>query len=173
LARLPVLRKSDLVALQQATPPFGGLNATPLSDLARVLISPGPIFEPEGHAADYYRFARALFAAGFRRGDLVINTFAYHLTPGGWIGQSAAEALGCPVIPAGVGNPEAGRLFRHPGLPQEPAGEGGGDRQGRLLPGEIPGLRRGAAAEPAGRDRGSRGELPAGLCHRRSRPHRL
>ncbi|MDF1793988.1 MAG: AMP-binding protein [Thalassobaculaceae bacterium] len=106
LAKLPILRKSDLVSLQRATPPFGGLNATPLSDLVRVLISPGPIFEPEGHAADYYRFARALFAAGFRRGDLVINTFAYHLTPGGWIGQSAAEALGCPVIPGGVGNTE-------------------------------------------------------------------
>ena len=106
LAALPVLRKSDLIELQQKSPPFGGLNATPLSDLARVLISPGPIFEPEGHADDYYRFARALFAAGFRRGDLVINTFAYHLTPGGWIGQSAAEALGCPVIPAGVGNTE-------------------------------------------------------------------
>ncbi|WP_028793509.1 phenylacetate--CoA ligase family protein [Thalassobaculum salexigens] len=106
LARLPVLRKSDLIELQQKMPPFGGLNATPLSDLARVLISPGPIFEPEGHSADYYRFARALFGAGFRRGDLVINTFAYHLTPGGWIGQSAAEALGCPVIPAGVGNTE-------------------------------------------------------------------
>lgn len=106
LAKLPVLRKSDLVDLQRQNPPFGGLNATPLSDLARVLISPGPIFEPEGHAADYYRFARALFAAGFRRGDLVINTFAYHLTPGGWIGQSGAEALGCPVIPGGVGNTE-------------------------------------------------------------------
>ncbi|MCR9074047.1 MAG: AMP-binding protein [Alphaproteobacteria bacterium] len=106
LAALPVLRKSDLVDLQRKNPPFGGLNATPLADLARVLISPGPIFEPEGHAADYYRFARSLFAAGFRRGDLVINTFAYHLTPGGWIGQSGAEALGCPVIPGGVGNTE-------------------------------------------------------------------
>lgn len=106
LARLPIVRKSDLMDLQRADPPFGGLNATPLSDLARVLISPGPIFEPEGHGEDFYRFARALFAAGFRKGDLVINTFAYHLTPGGWIGQTAAEALGCPVIPAGVGNTE-------------------------------------------------------------------
>lgn len=106
LAKLPILRKSDLIDLQKAEPPFGGLNATPVSDLARVLISPGPIFEPEGHADDYYRFARALFAAGFRKGDLVINTFAYHLTPGGWIGQAAAEALGCPVIPGGVGNTE-------------------------------------------------------------------
>jgi len=106
LADLPILRKSDLIDLQKAEPPFGGLNATPVSELARVLISPGPIFEPEGHADDYYRFARALFAAGFRKGDLVINTFAYHLTPGGWIGQAAAGALGCPVIPGGVGNTE-------------------------------------------------------------------
>ncbi|NQW11963.1 MAG: AMP-binding protein [Alphaproteobacteria bacterium] len=104
LAALPVLRKSDLMALQKQTPPFGGLNATPLAELARVLISPGPIFEPEGHGEDFYRFARALFAAGIRKGDLVYNTFAYHLTPGGWIGQTAANALGCPVIPAGVGN---------------------------------------------------------------------
>lgn len=104
LATLPVLRKSDLMALQEQAPPFGGLNATPLSELARVLISPGPIYEPEGPGEDYYRFARAMFAAGIRKGDLVHNTFAYHLTPGGWIGQTAANALGCPVIPAGVGN---------------------------------------------------------------------
>lgn len=104
LASLPVLRKSDLMALQKQDPPFGGLNATPLADLSRVLISPGPIFEPEGRGGDFYRFARALFAAGVRAGDLVYNTFAYHLTPGGWIGQTAANALGCPVIPAGVGN---------------------------------------------------------------------
>ena len=106
LAALPVVRKSDLMDLQRAEPPFGGLNATPPDKLARILISPGPIFEPEGHAEDFYRFARSLFAAGFRPGDLVINTFAYHLTPGGWIGQTAAEALGCPVLPAGVGNTE-------------------------------------------------------------------
>ncbi len=106
LAALPILRKSDLMDLQRAEPPFGGLNATPADQLARVLISPGPIFEPEGHGDDFYRFARAFFAAGFRCGDLVINTFAYHLIPGGWIGQTALEALGCPVIPAGVGNTE-------------------------------------------------------------------
>jgi phenylacetate-CoA ligase len=106
LAALPILRKSALPAMQKAEPSFGGLNATPLGDLRRVLISPGPIFEPEGHAEDYYRFARSLFAAGFRAGDLVVNTFAYHLTPGGWIGQTSCEAVGCPVIPAGVGNTE-------------------------------------------------------------------
>lgn len=106
LAKLPVIRKSDLHDLQQAEPPLGGLNATPAGDLARVFMSPGPIFEPEGHGPDGFRFARALFAAGFRKGELVHNTFAYHLTPAGRICESGAHALGCPVFPAGVGNTE-------------------------------------------------------------------
>ncbi|MEQ9335231.1 AMP-binding protein [Thalassobaculum sp.] len=106
LAALPVIRKSDLQALQQAEPPLGGLNATSAGDLARVFMSPGPIFEPEGHGPDGFRFARALFAAGFRKGELVHNTFAYHLTPAGRICESGAHALGCPVFPAGVGNTE-------------------------------------------------------------------
>lgn len=106
LAALPVIRKSDLQALQQADPPLGGLNATPAGELARVFMSPGPIFEPEGHGPDAFRFARALFAAGFRKGELVHNTFAYHLTPAGRICESGAHALGCPVFPAGVGNTE-------------------------------------------------------------------
>jgi phenylacetate-CoA ligase len=103
---LPVLRKSDLLELQKANPPLGGLNATPIDRLARLFMSPGPIFEPEGHGSDAYRFARALFAAGFRKGELVHNTFAYHLTPAGRIAESGAHALGCPVFPAGVGNTE-------------------------------------------------------------------
>ena len=70
------------------------------------LVSPGPIFEPEGMAEDWWRSARALYAAGFRKGDIVHNTFAYHLTPGGWILDSGARALGCTVIPAGPGNTE-------------------------------------------------------------------
>ena len=106
LAALPVLRKSDLMELQRADPPLGGLNATPVEKLARLFMSPGPIYEPEGHGPDAYRFARALFAAGFRRGELVHNTFAYHLTPAGRIAESGAHALGCPVFPAGVGNTE-------------------------------------------------------------------
>ena len=106
LADLPVLRKSDLLELQTANPPLGGLNATPIDRLARVFMSPGPIFEPEGYGTDAYRFARALFAAGFRNGELVHNTFAYHLTPAGRIAESGAHALGCPVFPAGVGNTE-------------------------------------------------------------------
>jgi phenylacetate-CoA ligase len=103
LAALPVLRKSDLIERQRALPPFGGLNATPVAKLAKVYASPGPIFEPEVDGTDYWRFARAMFAAGFRPGDLVHNSFAYHLTPGGSMMESGARALGCPVIPAGTG----------------------------------------------------------------------
>lgn len=106
LAALPVLRKTELMELQKAEPPLGGLNATPLGRIGRIFMSPGPIFEPEGHGADGFRFARALFAAGFRPGELVHNTFAYHLTPAGRIAESGAHALGCPVFPAGVGNTE-------------------------------------------------------------------
>jgi phenylacetate-CoA ligase len=106
LARLPLLRKSDLTALQQAGPPFGGLAAVAPEKLKRLLVSPGPIFEPEGHGRDWWGAARALFAAGFRPGDIAINCFSYHLTPGGHILESGAHALGCAVIPGGVGNTE-------------------------------------------------------------------
>jgi phenylacetate-CoA ligase len=106
LAELPLTRKSELIELQRRNPPFGGFAAVPLSALRRVFVSPGPIYEPEGKRADYGRFARALFAAGFRAGDLVHNTFSYHLTPAGAMVESAAEALGCPVIPAGTGQTE-------------------------------------------------------------------
>jgi phenylacetate-CoA ligase len=106
LARLPVLRKSDLVAAQKAAPPFGGFNVTAPGKVRRLLMSPGPIFEPEGAGDDWYGAARALFAAGFRPGDVVHNSFSYHLTPGGFIMESGAHALGCVVIPAGIGNTE-------------------------------------------------------------------
>src|SRR6185295_3003681 len=106
LAKLPVLRKADLVAMQQETPPFGGLNVTPVASVKRLLMSPGPIFEPEGLGNDWWGAARALFAAGFRKGDIAHNSFAYHLTPGGFILESGAHALGCAVIPGGVGNTE-------------------------------------------------------------------
>jgi phenylacetate-coenzyme A ligase PaaK-like adenylate-forming protein len=106
LARLPLTRKSELIELQRRAPPFGGFTAVPVSALRRVFVSPGPIYEPEGRRPDYGRFARALFAAGFRAGDLVHNTFSYHLTPAGAMVESAAELLGCPVIPAGTGNTE-------------------------------------------------------------------
>lgn len=106
LARLPVLRKSGLPALQKAVPPFGGLVAAPLSAFGRFFASPGPIVEPEGREADPWRGARALHAAGFRRGNVVLNTFSYHLVPGGLMMDAAARALDCPVIPAGPGNTE-------------------------------------------------------------------
>jgi phenylacetate-CoA ligase len=106
LASLPPLRKDEVRRLQQANPPLGGLNATPIGQLAKIFISPGPIFDPEGARPDYWRFARALHAAGFRQGDLVHNAFAYHLTPAGSLVESAARALGCPVIPAGTGRTE-------------------------------------------------------------------
>lgn len=106
LARLPVLRKSELPALHRAAPPFGGFVADPPGSFARLFTSPGPIFEPEGRQADPWRGARALYAAGFRPGDVVLNTFSYHLTPGGFIFDASARALGCAVIPAGPGNTE-------------------------------------------------------------------
>jgi phenylacetate-CoA ligase len=106
LALLPVLRKSDLPALHRDNPPFGGFVPEKLSAFGRLFTSPGPIFEPECAHADPWKAARALFAAGFRCGDVVQNTFGYHLTPGGFILDSGARALGCPVIPAGPGNTE-------------------------------------------------------------------
>ena len=106
LARLPVTRKSDLVALQKEMPPLGGLNATPVEKLAKLFVSPGPIFEPEGRGRDWWRTARGLFACGFRAGDLVTNTFAYHFTPAGSMLESGALALGCTVLPAGIGQTE-------------------------------------------------------------------
>ncbi len=106
LARLPVTRKSDLGDLQKQQPPLGGLNATPLNKLAKIFVSPGPVYEPQGASANWWRSARALFAAGFRAGDLVINTFAYHFTPAGSMMESGALALGCTVVPTGIGQTE-------------------------------------------------------------------
>lgn len=106
LAALPVTRKSDLTDLQEVHAPFGGLIATPIAGLFRVFASPGPIYDPEGRGTDWWRIARALFAAGFRKGDLMHNCFSYHFTPGGVMFETAAHALGCPVFPAGIGNTE-------------------------------------------------------------------
>src|SRR5436305_6882023 len=107
LAKLPLLRKSQLPALHRAAPPFGGFVGTHAGSFGRLFTSPGPIFEPEPLHGDPWRGARALFAAGFRPGDVVLNTFSYHLTPGGFIFDTSARALGCAVIPAGPGNTEA------------------------------------------------------------------
>lgn len=104
LAQLPITYKSDLVDAQTKQPPFGGMNATAVGNLIRVFRSPGPICEPEGKSDDFWRGARALHAAGVRKGDLVHNSFSYHLTPGAWLLDSAARSLGAAVFPAGVGN---------------------------------------------------------------------
>jgi phenylacetate-CoA ligase len=113
LARLPVTRKSELAERQKAArghgDPFGGfatIGWRPRSGARRVFASPGPIYEPEGCASDYWRLARAMHAAGFRAGDLVHNSFSYHLTPAGSMMETAAHALGCTVFPGGVGNTE-------------------------------------------------------------------
>lgn len=106
LARLPVIRKHELIERQKAISPFGGLNATPAGKLGRVFSSPGPIYDPEGVGEDWWRFARSLHAAGFRAGDLVHNTFSYHFTPAGFMTDGAARKLGCAVFPAGVGQTE-------------------------------------------------------------------
>jgi len=89
---------------QRANPPFGGYLAGELSEAARVFMSPGPIWEPQAPGLDPWNGARSLFAAGFRKGDVVLNAFSYHLTPGGFILDQGAVALGCTVFPAGVGN---------------------------------------------------------------------
>jgi phenylacetate-coenzyme A ligase PaaK-like adenylate-forming protein len=106
LAKLPVVRKSELIERQKRAPPFGGLAAVKPGELARVFMSPGPIYDPEGKGRDYWRLARSLFAAGFRAGELVHNCFAYHLTPAGSMLESGAHALGCAVIPGGTGQTE-------------------------------------------------------------------
>ncbi|MBI3454050.1 MAG: phenylacetate--CoA ligase family protein [Rhodospirillales bacterium] len=116
LARLPIVRKSELMDRQKRgaesgkdwaeRAPFGGLTAVKTGQLARIFASPGPIYDPEAMRPDYWRIARALYAAGFRRSDVIQNCFAYHLTPAGSMLESGAHALGCAVIPAGVGNSE-------------------------------------------------------------------
>lgn len=106
LAKLPVTRKSELAELQKAHPPFGGLNATPVDKLARVFASPGPVYDPEGGGADWWRTARSLYAAGFRPGELVLNGFSYHFTPAASMVEHGARAIGCTVVPGGTGQTE-------------------------------------------------------------------
>lgn len=106
LAKLPLLRKTSLRDLQSKLPPFGGFAIDAGTSATRIFMSPGPIFEPEGRGEDWWRSARALFAAGFKRGEIVLNTFSYHLAPGGWIIDAGLRVLGCSVIPAGPGNAE-------------------------------------------------------------------
>lgn len=106
LAHIPVTRKSDLVTKQRELPPFGGMTGQHNGDIGRLFQSPGPIYDPEGRQTDYWRTGRAFHAAGFRSRDVVLNTLSYHMTPGGFIVEGGARALGCAVIPAGPGNTE-------------------------------------------------------------------
>ncbi|MFU8897709.1 MAG: phenylacetate--CoA ligase family protein [Roseinatronobacter sp.] len=106
LARLPVLRKSDLVAAQAAQPPFGGLNATDLHGFEHVFQSPGPIYEPGRVGHDWWRLGRFLHASGIGQGDIVQNCFSYHLVPAGMMFENAARAVGATVLPAGTGQTE-------------------------------------------------------------------
>jgi phenylacetate-CoA ligase len=106
IAKLPITRKSELIEQQQKKRPFGGYAAIVAPDLAHIFASPGPIYEPGSNRHDYWRFARTLYAAGFRAGDLIQNCFSYHFTPAGSMVDSGARALGCIVIPAGVGQSE-------------------------------------------------------------------
>ena len=106
LASLPVTRKSELVERQRARRPFGGLNATAPARLARIFMSPGPIYDPEGREPDYWRTARALFAAGFREGDVALNCFSYHFSPAASMFETGLHHLGCAVIPGGTGQTE-------------------------------------------------------------------
>ncbi len=106
LAELPITRKADLKTLQAQAMPFGGLTATPIGQLSRVFVSPGPIFDPEGRGADWWRFSRPMYAAGVRAGGLLQNCFSYHFTPAAFMVEGGAAKIGCAVIPAGSGQTE-------------------------------------------------------------------
>ena len=106
LARIPLLRKSELPEMQRASPPFAGIAAAAPGRFKRLFVSPGPIVEAQDFGDDPWGAAEALRAAGFQAGEIVLNCFSYHLTPGGFIMESGAHALGCATIPAGPGNTE-------------------------------------------------------------------
>jgi phenylacetate-CoA ligase len=106
LDRLPILKKSELSRVQSADPPLGGLATVATSSFARLFVSPGPIYDPEGTGKDYWHLAAALHAGGLRPGDIVQNTFSYHLTPAGLMFDTALREMGCAVVPAGTGNTE-------------------------------------------------------------------
>ncbi|MGD8686479.1 MAG: AMP-binding protein [Syntrophobacterales bacterium] len=107
LQSLAITPKAQMRQLQQASPPFGGFLGVDLNKLRRIYTSPGAIFDPEGHQADYWRLQGVFFNTGFRPGDRVLNTFSYHLTPGGLMCDEALSGIGCTVVPGGIGNTEA------------------------------------------------------------------
>jgi phenylacetate-CoA ligase len=106
LRKIPITKKTHLAEAQKENPPFGGFLTVPVSDLARIHRSPGPIYDPVGKVPDYWRWKTALYAAGFRPGDLVVNTLAYHLTPAGHMFEEGLSELGATIVPTGVGNTE-------------------------------------------------------------------
>jgi phenylacetate-CoA ligase len=106
LQSLTITPKAQMRQLQQASPPFGGFLGVDLNKLRRIYTSPGAIFDPEGHQADYWRLQGVFFNTGFRPGDRVLNTFSYHLTPGGLMCDEALSGIGCTVVPGGIGNTE-------------------------------------------------------------------
>ena len=103
LEKLPITRKTDLIELQKTRPPYGGFLAIPPEDVERIFISPGPIYEPL-HSGSIEWFARSFYAAGFRKGDIVINTFTYHLSPAGVLFHEALRDCGATVVVTGTGN---------------------------------------------------------------------
>jgi phenylacetate-CoA ligase len=107
LQKIPITKKKDLSEAQKVRPPFGGFLTVPSSELVRIHQSPGPIYDPVGRVSDYWRWKSALYSVGFRPGDLVVNTFAYHLTPAGHMFEEGVSELGGTIIPTGVGNTEA------------------------------------------------------------------
>ena len=106
LQSLAITPKAQMRQQQQASPPFGGFLGVDLNKLRRIYTSPGAIFDPEGHQADYWRLQGVFFNTGFRPGDRVLNTFSYHLTPGGLMCDEALSGIGCTVVPGGIGNTE-------------------------------------------------------------------
>lgn len=107
LEKIPVTTKDKLVSLQRANPPFGGFLAVPLSSLKRIFFSPGPLYDPQAEEEDVIRAAAQAFgAAGFEAGDIVLNTFSYHLVPAGLLLDEALQRIGATVVPTGVGNIE-------------------------------------------------------------------
>jgi phenylacetate-CoA ligase len=113
LARLSVLHKDDLIALQRESPPFGGLLMIEVGQLRRIFQSPGPIYDPEEDEIDPWRWAAALRAAGFQPSDIVLNAFGYHLTPAGAMFEEGLGAIGCVTIPGGIGNQEQQVALMH------------------------------------------------------------
>ncbi len=105
-SKIPVLKKNRMPEFHQNNPPFGGFLAVPVETLKRIYVSPGPIYDPEGRQEDYWGLRKCLYNVGFRPGDIVMNTFSYHLTPAGIFLDEACNGIGCVTVPTGVGNTE-------------------------------------------------------------------